>query len=531
LPKQVASVECTVGGGENLKKTQSESSRGTAKETQSGLAPWSVAELPAPPLTKGMGFLGVIGPGAIILGASIGSGEWLLGPAAFVKYGMSLLWITSVAAFLQTVLNTELIRYTLYTGEPALVGFMRTKPHATFWACVYALFYFLQVGWPAWAGAAAGAIFYLFGGELAGAAHASTVYWIGAGVFMTCVLILLSGRRIERTLELLNWVLVVMILGGLTLLCLFFANGSRWIEAGLGFFGFSVPTGQFSFFPVGVDWFLIGAFAAYSAAGGVVNLTLSNWARDKGFGMGKVVGFIPAAIGGQAIPLAHTGSTFRVTAESLTHWRSWWRIVQVDQWGVFFVGALLGMGLPAILYTSFLRAGEDIRDLAIATALADAMAAQSGAMVGFLVAMMSVWMLFKTQLDVLEGTVRAVTDILWTGSDRIHHWTGGEVRLVYYSVLAAVVTWGVIALGLAQPIILLQLSANIAGVVFVISALHILYVNTTFLPKELQPPLWRRLALVLMALFYGFFVYLWLMGGLVPDPEKGFLFMSWKGRV
>jgi hypothetical protein len=61
-------------------------------------------------------------------------------------------------------------------------------------------------------------------------------------------------------------------------------------------------------------------------------------------------------------------------------------------------------------------------------------------------------------------------------------------------------------------------------VVFVISALHILYINTHFLPRELRPPLWRRVALVLMALFYGFFVYLWLMGGPVPDPAKGFLF-------
>jgi hypothetical protein len=134
-------------------------------------------------------------------------------------------------------------------------------------------------------------------------------------------------------------------------------------------------------------------------------------------------------------------------------------------------------------------------------------------------------MLFKSQLDILEGTVRAVTDILWTGSDSVRCWAKGEVRLVYYSVLAAVVTWGLIALGLAQPIILLQLGANVAGVVFVISAPHILYVNMKFLPKELQPPLWRRVALIMMALFYGFFVYLWLMGGLVPNPSKGFLFM------
>ncbi len=496
----------------------------TTKEAQSGLDPWKVAELPAPPVAHGMGLLGIIGPGAIILGTSIGSGEWLLGPAAFVKYGMSLLWVTLVATVLQTIFNTELMRYTLYTGEPAVVGFMRTKPHATFWAWFYALLYFLQVGWPAWAGAAAGAIFYVFTGQLAGPANASIVYWIGVGTFAACVTILMFGRHIEHTLEILNWVLVVVILGGLTLLCLLFASGAKWFEAGVGFFGYSVPAGRFTFFPPGADWFLISAFAAYSGAGGVTNLTLSNWARDKGFGMGKVVGFIPAAVGGQGILLAHSGSVFRVTPENLQHWQGWWRIVRIDQWGVFFIGALLGMGLPAILYTSFLQTGEDIRGLAVATALANAMSAKNGAVLGLLVASMGAWMLFKTQLDILEGTVRAVTDILWTGSERVRQWSDGDVRLVYYSVLAGIVTWGLIASRLAQPIILLQLGANVAGIVMVISALHVLYINTTFLPKEIQPPMWRRVALVLMALFYGFFVYLWLMGGLVPDPAKGFLF-------
>jgi hypothetical protein len=495
-----------------------------AKEAQSGLEPWTVAELPRPPIARGLSFLGIIGPGAIILGTSIGSGEWLLGPAAFVKYGMSLLWVTTVAVVLQTVFNTELIRYTLYTGEPALTGFMRTRPHSTFWAWFYTILYFLQVGWPAWAGAAAGAIFYLSSGQLAGAANASAVYWIGVGIFAVCVVILLCGSHIERTLEILNWILIVFILGSLALMCLLFATPGRWLEAGVGFFGLSLPTRTFTFFPPGADWFLIGAFAAYSGAGGVTNLTLSNWARDKGFGMGKVVGFIPAAVGGSSVQLAHSGSIFPISPESLESWRHWWRIVQIDQWGVFCTGAFLGMGLPAILYTSFIQPGEDIRGLAIATALANAMSTRGGAALGFLVAFMGAWMLFKTQLDVLEGTVRAVTDILWTGSKRIRQWSDGDVRLVYYSVLAGIVGWGLIASGLAQPIILLQVGANMAGMVFVVSALHTLYINTTFLPKEIQPPLWRRIALVLLALFYGFFVYLWLMGGFVPDPAKGFLF-------
>ena len=104
-----------------------------------------------------------------------------------------------------------------------------------------------------------------------------------------------------------------------------------------------------------------------------------------------------------------------------------------------------------------------------------------------------------------------MTDILWTGSRRVRRWSTGDVRRVYYSVLALVVAWGFVAMAMAQPIVLLQLGANIAGIVMVIASLHILRVNTTLLPPELRPPLWRRVALVAMALFYGFFVALWLL--------------------
>jgi Mn2+/Fe2+ NRAMP family transporter len=196
-----------------------------AIEARSGLDPWKVAELPSPPATRGLSILGVIGPGAIVLGASIGSGEWLLGPAAFVKYGLALLWVSSLAITFQTILNTELMRYTLYTGEPALIGLMRTKPGSTFWAGFYALLTFLQVGWPAWAGSAAGALFLLAFGRMAGGGDSNTVYLMGVGTFLVCVLILVfSGKRIERTLEILNWILIIFILGTLTVLCLIYKD-------------------------------------------------------------------------------------------------------------------------------------------------------------------------------------------------------------------------------------------------------------------------------------------------------------------
>jgi hypothetical protein len=220
------------------------------------------------------------------------------------------------------------------------------------------------------------------------------------------------------------------------------------------------------------------------------------------------VGHIAGAVGGERIQLASTGFIFEPDPANLSRWRGWWRIVRVDQWGIFFVGALLGMMLPALLYVTFVAPGTDIKGLAISAVLAQTIGATAGPWLGLGVAGLGVWILFKTQLDVVEGMTRSITDILWTGSARVRGWRGGDIRAVYYTVLAVVVIWGIIALKLAAPVMLLQIGANIASAIFVFASLHVLHLNTSILPVALRPPLWRRVALVGMALFYGFFVVL-----------------------
>jgi hypothetical protein len=475
-------------------------------ETRSGLDAWRHAELPVPPTPRGLGWASAVGPGVIVLGASIGGGEFLLGPTVFVRHGLTLLWVTTVAVFFQTVFNTELMRYTIATGEPVFTGFMRTRPHAVAWAWFYAVLFFLQVGWPASAGVASGAIFYLFTGQMAGPADVNAVYLIGVCTFLLCVTLLLVGRRVERTLELLNWIMVVCTLGGLLVLSLLLVPLGTWWAAIVGLAGFDPSRRAFDFLPAHADFFLLAAFVAYSGCGGMMNITLSNWARDKGYGMGQRAGYIPAAVGGQKIQLAATGFTFTPDAEALSRWRGWWRIVRADQWGVFCVGAVAGMMLPAVLYVTFLPAGADIRGLGISAALATSIGAREGALLASAIAVLAAWLLFKTQLDLTEALVRAITDMLWTGSRRVRAWRGGDVRLVYYMVLVLAALWGIIALRLAQPIILLQIAANVAGFVFVVATLHLLYINTRFLPPAIRPSRARCAVLVAMSLFYGFFV-------------------------
>jgi hypothetical protein len=469
---------------------------------------WQLAELPVPPRPTGLGWLRAVGPGVIALGVSIGSGEFLLGPAAFVQHGFSLLWVVLIAIVFQAIFNTEVMRYTLATGEPVFSGFMRTRPSSTLWAWVYVVLYFLQVGWPAWAGTAAAAMFYLVVQRLPdSAADASTTYFIGVAAFLAVVVILSVGKRIEHTLEILNWILVTTTIGGFLILAVLLVPGPVWVAAGLGFTGFDVAQQRFDFFPAGTDVVLLGALVAYSGSGGVTNLVLGNWARDRGYGMGERAGYIPAAAGPK-VELAHVGFTFAPSVEAMERWRGWWKVVSVDQWGVFFVGAILGMMLPALLYVTFLPRGTDIQGLGISAALASAVGAHAGTAVAIIIAFLGAWILFKTQLDNFEGMVRAITDILWTGSSRARAWRGGDVRAVYYTVLAVLVVWGIIALRLAQPIVLLKIGANVAGAVFVIAAPHLLYVNTRILPPHVRPPMWRRVALAAMAVFYAFFVTL-----------------------
>ena len=152
---------------------------------------------------------------------------------------------------------------------------------------------------------------------------------------------LLVGRRIERTLELLNWVLVACILGGFLVLALMFVPPATWLAAGAGLAGFDTARGRLRLPAGGRRTSSCSRRSSRTrAAAGWCNITLSNWARDKGYGMGERAGYIPAAVGGKKVNLAHTGFMFTPDAEAMRRWRGWWRIVRADQWGVFFTGAL-----------------------------------------------------------------------------------------------------------------------------------------------------------------------------------------------
>jgi hypothetical protein len=462
------------------------------------LPPWGVSELPPPPPFTFSNVLRTVGPGIIGLGIAIGSGEWLLGPSVVARYGPALLWVTTVSVLLQVFLNIEMARYTMYTGEPIMVGFMRTRPGPGFWSCVYAVLTFLQIGWPGWALASATASAALLLGRLPTGAESEVVKVLGYATFGLCVAILAVGRTIERNLEYAMWILMAAVFGYLLYIDLTMVSAGSWRAILGGFVSFGA-------LPSGGDWLLLGAFAAYSGLGGVSNAFMTNWMRDKGFAMGATVGYIPSATG-TPVALSPQGNVFEVNERSRQRWNDWFRYLNVDQWAIFTVGSIVGMMLVTAMSLEFVPPGTQVGGWAVANLQATAIADRHGRIFWYLTLMTGFWVLFKTQLGNSDGLVRTLTDMLWSGNTGVRRFRRLDVRTVYYSILAVFVVWGCIALNLAQPLTLVVIGANVAGLNFVFVSLHTLVVNRRFLPPELRPPIWREAIVLLCALFFGGFV-------------------------
>jgi hypothetical protein len=462
------------------------------------LPPWDVAELPAPPPFGARNLFKIIGPGAVMAATSIGGGEWLVGPAAAVKYTSSIFLIASIAIVLQVIFNIEAIRYTVYTGEPIYGGIMRLKPGPKFWAAFYSFLGFFQLGWPALAGSAAATLFGAWMGRMPGAPDQAATGWITIGLILFVVLILSFGGTIERMLEYFAWTMLGVVFVFLITINVAFVPAAHWWQTFKGFFSFSG-------LPQPIDWGLIGALAATAGSGGLGNLTVTNWVRDKGFGMAATVGAIPSAVGGHAIQLSHVGKIFPVTPENLARWREWMKYVHADQvwvWGLF---CFLGMFLNVNLATAIIPHGTDLQGLAAGAYQAEYLR-KIWPGFWFLTLFNGFWILFKTQLGNTDILVRTITDAVWMSSRKARAWDMG-IRAIYYGILAAFSIWGIIVIRSASPFQLFKILANMAGIVLLVAGVQIFLVNRRFLPAAVRPPLWREIGLLCCSAFYAFFAY------------------------
>jgi len=445
----------------------------------------------------------VLGPSMIALGVSIGSGEWLLGPLAFAKYGFTGVgWLITISAILQTLYNMEVARFTVATGEVPSVAFMRLPPGKALWVPLTLIIIYLGWIWGGWASSAGQSLYALIAGQapnMKDATQLETVRLIGIGLMVLSFIMYLFGKKIERTLEIFNTFAVWFVLAFVIIVAIAIVPLAEW---GTALASAVIPAS----IPKGMDVTLLGAIIGYTGFGAGFNFMLINYYRDKGYGMGYKVGFIAGLIGGDKSEVKTSGVTFRENEKNAKLWKRWWRFLAMDQWGVFFIGAMLGMFIPSLM----------VAHLATSPGAAEASSAnmpvyaatELGRLYGpwlfYLTLAVGAFTLFKTQATILEMLIRNTADAAYSMFPKLHEWTGGDMRKFYYPVaLAFVIVIGII-IHLALPTELLKISANMANFAAIIFPAAMIYLNSK-LPKPAKAPWWSTVALIINILFFGFF--------------------------
>jgi hypothetical protein len=334
-------------------------------------------------------------------------------------------------------------------------------------------------------------------GRLPGAGDDALVRSLGTGIYLSCFVPLIFGGKIYNALERIMVAKLVLVLSYLGVVALLFVGPQTWWSIGTGLFRFgALPEGEF-------NWAALAAFAAVAGAGGLTNSFFSNYARDKGWGMGSLVGALPSAVGGRKIALSHTGKVFELNAAMRERWKGWLRHIRRDQWALWAPGCMVGMALPALFSYEFIRGVPEVQGHALAAMTAEAIAARHGGLFWYLTLLCGFLIMAPTQVSQIDGMCRRWTDVIWTGIRRLHRLEGNKVKYVYYSILVVYGLWGLVALRLTpNPMVLAMASGVMMNFALAFSALHTLYVLMTLLPKELRPRWGQRLGLMGCAGFY-----------------------------
>ena len=466
------------------------------------LPPLRERDLPEPlPLRK------MVGPGVMLAGLALGSGEFVLWPYITFESGFVFFWACLLGVATQYFLNMEITRWSLATGESAITGFARL---GRIWAYVFLFMNIIPFMIPAWSQGAAQLLGWLFAGETV---SSRTVTWVSIGGLLFCGTILTAGKVVYETVERIQkWLVSAILLLVVILACLIV----RW-DAVLALLQGAVNIGGFPPLSVALDEATLLGAIAFAGAGGTLNLCQSNYIKDKGYGMGHYIGRITSPITGQPEAISELGFHFKDDERNRLRWNRWWRAASQEHFLSFFLTCLISLVLLTLIsYSIFYDAagtpianhGDFKHDISFILGEAMALDTRFGSLARVTFLVMGIAILLTTEFGVLDASSRVSTDIVKVNFLRKNEaWTESKL---YYLFL-----WTTIVLGSALLLIgpatikgaftlFKYTSAMNGGVMFIYSAL-LLYLCRFRLPKVARMSWWRALIMIWSVLFFGAF--------------------------
>ena len=438
----------------------------------------------------------IIGPGVIIAATSMGSGEYVLWPYIASQVGLGVMWAALVGILTQFFINMEVERYAIATGETAIAGFTRLwKP----WWILFVLFAILPNIWPGFVTSSMTAFTFVFGLGEQTIVPLSIIALVSVGLALT-----LSPVVYQFVEKFQSAAIAIMVV--------FFAvavfAGTRaqdWgnLAAGFGSFGripgFGLPASETVTAAV-----LLGALA-FAGGGGCNNLTIANWIRDKGFGMGAYIPRIVSPVTGEEESVPSTGYFFPQDEENMRRWRGWWRVANLEQFLTFFLIGFVGIVVLSVLAYSTVynqNVGEELDFIrAEGQVLQDTVAPWFGTFfwfAGFVI-------LISTTIGNFDYVSRITADavkINWLGESRF--WS--ESKIYAATVWLLVVNGIVIILTItSQPIVLLVISSVLSAFVMFVYSVLLIKLNRGILPGPIKMGNVRLGAMIWSTLLFGVF--------------------------
>ena len=437
-----------------------------------------VRDLPAEPRR----YWPLIGPGIIAAGVGLASGEFILFPYIASQVGLVFVWAALVGLLTQFVLNMEIERYTLATGETALTGFSRYWRH---WGLVFAVLTYFANLWPGWATSSATLVTYLFGGSVA---------VIAVGMLLVIGLVLTLAPVVYVALERAQMLKVAAVVLLFLVGAVFAIGADAWADLPQVVTNPGIPAAELGFAV------LLGALA-FAGAGGGQNLVQSNWIRDKGFGMGSYVPRLVSPITGESEAAPSTGYIFTPTDENMGRWRGWWKFANVEQLTTFVLITFLTILFTSLLAYSTVFGQPDLANsIAFIKTEGEVLGQRIGSWFQYFFWFVGAFSLFAAAMGIVDYTSRLAADVIKTSYRR----DADESRLYAFLVWGLVLVGvAVVLIGFDQPLVLLVISAVVGGfMMFLYSGLLIL-VNRKTLPRPIRVRGWRLAGLIWSILLFG----------------------------
>ena len=458
----------------------------------SRVTPLKTADLP--PRTRS--FWQLAGPGAVLVGLSIGAGELVMWPWITAKFGASMAWAAALGVFLQLWVNFEIGRWTIVTGEAPYTGFARV-----WMGFIYILLFLTFAGLflPGWARVSGAALKGLiFGPDGPGAD------WMWTGLTFVLIAATLFGPKVMyQAMERIVIGMVVFITLGLTFVAFQVGTMEHVSEMARGLvnFGHIELTEDFPFSR------FFGA-VVFAGAGGAGNLWYAFYLRDKNIGMGARMPRLQNPLRGGSNEEEATGYVYPETEANQRAFKGWFRWIRLDQclffWGLnSFTMFLFMFGVLCVLRPSGVvpAEGRIIWDMSLI--LENSM----GAVGFYLFLAIGMATLFSTQLVSVDGNAR-----VWSYIIRTSFPFGAKIDqaklyipfAVLFMVAGTVSTWfferfAVTGLGF------LFNAALLSGLTMALYVPLMLYMNLRTLPPSARPGLVSIVMMLIASVIYGGF--------------------------